>query len=96
LDGYRIAPVLRYLGQRYVDVQNQYSIGANWLMDLSVAKSVAMGDGHKLEFSLNVMNLFDRKYISTISTSDLNTTLNGPSYMVGGTRSVFASVQYKY
>lgn len=96
LDGYRIAPVLRYLGQRYVDVQNQYSIGANWLMDLSVAKSVAMGDGHKLEFSLNVMNLFDRKYISTISTSDLNTTLNGPSYMVGGTKSVFASVQYKY
>lgn len=96
LDGFRIAPVLRYLGKRYADVLNQYSVGATWLADLSVEKDVAMGRGHRLQFALSAMNLFDKKYISTISTSDVNTDQGAPTYMVGATRGVFASVQYKY
>lgn len=95
LNGYRIAPVVRYLGKRYADVLNQYSVDATWLADLSVTKGVVMGP-HKLQFSLSAMNLFDKKYISTISTSDVNTNQGAPTYLVGATRSVFASAQYQY
>jgi iron complex outermembrane receptor protein len=96
LNGYKIAPVVRYLGSRYADVLNQYSVDATWLADLSVSKDVVMGGGHTLRFSLSAMNLFDEKYIATISTSDVNTTQTGPTYLVGAPRSVFASAQYTF
>lgn len=96
LNGYRITPVVRYLGKRYADALNRYSVGATWLADLSIAKDVAMGDGHRLQFSLSAMNLFDKKYISTISTSDVNTNQGAPTYMVGATRSLFAAIRYEY
>lgn len=96
LDGYRIAPVVRYLAKRYADVLNQYSVGATWLVDLSIARDVAMGGGHRLQFSLGAMNLFDKKYISTISTSDVNTNQGAPTYLVGVTRSLFATAKYTY
>lgn len=96
LNGYRIAPVMRYLGKRYADVLNRYSVGATWLADLSIAKDFTMGDGHRLQFSLSAMNLFDKKYIATISTSDVNTSQGAPTYMVGATRSLFAAVRYEY
>lgn len=96
LNGYRIAPVARYLGKRYADVLNQYSVGAVWLADLSVTKEVVMGERNRLQFSLSAMNLFDKKYISTISTSDVNTNQGAPTYMVGATRSLFAAVRYAY
>lgn len=96
LNGYRIAPVVRYLGKRYADVLNRYGVGAAWLVDLSVAKDFAMGGGHGLQFSLSAMNLFDKKYISTISTSDVNTNQGAPTYLVGATRSLFAAVKYTY
>lgn len=96
LNGFKIAPVVRYLGQRYADVLNQYSAGSTWLADLSIGKDITLGDGHKLQFSLSAMNIFDKKYISTISTSDTNTTQTGPTYIVGAPRSVFASLQYRY
>lgn len=96
LDGYRIVPVARYLGRRYVDILNQYSIGAVWLADLSLQKDVIMGGGQKLLFSLSAMNLFDKRYISSFSSSDTTTDSTGVTYTVGAPRSVFASVQYKY
>lgn len=96
LHGFRIVPVVRYLGKRYADVLNQYSVDATWLADLSVMKDVALGGGHRMRFSLGAMNLFDKKYIATISTSDVNTNQGAPTYLVGATRSVFASMQYTY
>ncbi len=96
MNGYRIAPVVRYLGKRYADVMNQYSAGATWLADLSITKDIVMGEGRRLQLSLSVMNLFNKKYISTISTSDVNTNQGAPTYMVGATRSLFASLQYRY
>lgn len=96
LNGYRIAPAVRYLGKRYADVLNQYSVDGTWLADLSVSKNVTVGAGHRLRFSLSALNLFDEKYISTISTSDINTNQGAPTYLVGATRSVFASMEYQY
>ncbi|MDX9715108.1 MAG: TonB-dependent receptor [Dissulfurispiraceae bacterium] len=96
LYGFKIAPVLRYLGKRYADVLNQYSVSDTWLTDLSLSKDVSIGGVQKLKFSLSLLNLFDKKYISTISTSDTNTNQGAPTYLVGVPRSVFVSLQYRY
>ncbi len=94
--GYRIAPVVRYLGKRYADVLNKYSVDSAWVADMSISKHIALNKVHELEVSLSAMNLFDKKYISTISTSDINTNQGAPTYMVGAPRSVFGSIQYRY
>ncbi len=96
INGYRIAPVVRYLDKRYVDVLNKYSVSSTWLTDLSISKDITMGGSHSLQVSLSVMNLFDKKYISTISTSDINTNQGAPTYMVGAPRTIFGSLSYKF
>lgn len=94
--GYRIAPVVRYLGKRYADVLNKHSADAAWVADMSISKDIALSGKHGLSVSLSAMNLFDKEYISTISTGDLNTNENSPTYMVGAPRSIFGSIQYRY
>jgi len=96
LQGLTVTPVVSYLGKRYVDVENRYSVGSSVLVDLSVSREVALDDGHALEFSLSATNLFDKEYIATISTSETNVEEVGPSYIVGAPRAIFASLTYRY
>jgi len=96
LYGYKFAPVLRYLGKRYADVENKYSVDPYWIMDLSLNKEYRLDAKNRLEFSASVTNLFDEEYISTISTSDTNADAGAATYIVGAPRSVFFSMQYKY
>jgi len=94
INGYKIAPIVRYLGKRYVDVTHNYNIDANYLVDLSISKDFTI-DKHKLEFSLSCTNLLDEEYISTINASDININPN-TTYIVGAPRTFFASLGYKY
>lgn len=94
INGYKIAPIVRYLGKRYVDVTHNYNIDANYLVDLSISKDFTI-DKHKLEFSLSCTNLLDEEYISTINASDININPN-TTYIVGAPRTFFASLSYRY
>lgn len=94
LEGYKITPIVRYLGKRYVDVTHNYDIGDSFLVDLSVNKEFKL-DRHKLSLSLACTNLFDKKYISTFSASDIN-IIPETTYTVGAPRTFFASLSYKY
>jgi iron complex outermembrane receptor protein len=95
-DGYKIAPVLRYLGKRYVDVENKHSVKAHYLVDISLNKEIPLSEKQKLDFSLSATNLLNETYISTISTSETNVAEVGPTYIVGVPRAIFASIEYKY
>ena len=94
--GYKLIPVLRYLGKRYAEVENKYSVDPYWLLDFSINKEYTLSDKNKLELSLSVTNLLDEEYISTVSTSDTSTNATTATYIVGAPRSVFFSIQYKY
>lgn len=95
LNGYKITPILRYVGKRYVDTLGQYSIDPYTIIDLSINKEIALGDGHSLDLSFSATNLFDKKYISTFSASEIN-IVPETTYTVGSPRALFASIQYKY
>jgi len=95
LNGYKITPMLRYVGKRYVDTLGQYSVDPYTIIDLSINKEIALGDGHSLDLSLSATNLFDKKYISTFSASEIN-LVPETTYTVGSPRALFASIQYKY
>lgn len=96
LGGYTLSPTVRYLGKRYVDVQNEYSLDPHYLVDISLSKEFALDERQRLAFSLSVTNLLGEEYISTISTSETNVAEVGPTYIVGAPRTLFASIQYKY
>ncbi len=96
LGGYLISPVLRYLGKRYVDVENQHSVDAHYLLDLSINKTFNLEKKGSLDLSFSITNLFDKTYISTVSTSETNVAQNKPTYIVGAPRAAFVSLQYRY
>lgn len=93
--GYKISPILRYVGKRYVDTLGQYSVDPHTLVDLSVNKEFKLDHGHALELSLSATNLMNEKYISTFSASEIN-LVPETTYTVGSPRAVFASIVYKY
>ena len=93
--GFKIAPILRYVGKRYVDTLGQYSVDSYYLVDLSINKEIALDDGHSLDLSLSATNLLDKKYISTFSASEIN-IVPETTYTVGSPRAVFVSLQYKF
>lgn len=96
LGGYAISPIVKYLGKRYVDVQNNYSLEPHYLLDLSLNKEFALDERQSIAVSLSCTNLLGEEYISTISTSETNVAEVGPTYVVGAPRTLFASVAYKY
>ena len=96
LYGYKLSPILRYLGTRYAEVENKYSIDPYWLLDFSINKEYKLNGKDKLELSLSVTNLLNKEYISTVSTEDTSDSASTATYIVGAPRSLFFSVQYKY
>jgi iron complex outermembrane receptor protein len=94
IDGYTFAPILRYLGKRYVDVEHKYDVDAHYLVDVSVSKDFKF-DKHTLALSLACTNLLDEEYISTFGASETNVKQD-ITYTVGAPRTLFASLSYKY
>lgn len=94
IDGYTFAPILRYLGKRYVDVEHKYNVDAHYLVDLSINKDFKF-DKHTLALSLVCTNLLDEEYISTFGASETNVKQD-ITYTVGAPRTLFASLSYKY
>ncbi|MGC8774072.1 MAG: TonB-dependent receptor [Chlorobaculum sp.] len=91
---FTISPVVRYSSARYGDVQHQQKIDGATLFDLDLTWSRAMLGFRNVDCSLSFINLFDKKYVSLISTSDYK-TLNS-SYQPGAPFTVVASIALHY
>ncbi len=96
VNGYVLSPALRYLGERYVDVENRYTVDPYYLLDFSVNKTFKLSAEHALDLSFSITNVLDETYISTVSTSETNVGQNKPTYIVGAPRAAFVSLQYRY
>lgn len=95
LSGYKISPLVRYVGKRYSDALNQYSVDGFVIADLSINKEFKLENNKKIDLSLSVTNIFDKKYISTFSSSDTN-LIPEINYTIGSPRVFFASLAYKF
>ncbi len=91
-----IVPMLRYLGERYGDAEHKEKIGDYTVADLKMGYTIprAIGAGN-LKFSLELLNVFDRKYVSAINASD-DSRSGSTSYSVGApfTALVMAAVDF--
>ncbi len=81
--GFELVPMMRYVGERYADVEHQERIGDHFLADLMLSythKNLLKSESVRL--SLEMYNLFDKRYVSTINVSDDNRA-GAASYLVG-------------
>jgi iron complex outermembrane recepter protein len=89
-----ISPIVRYTSVRYGDVQHQQKIDGATVFDLDLTWSKAMLGFRNVDCSLTFMNLFDKRYVSLISTSDYK-TMNS-TYYPGAPFTVVASIAVHY
>jgi len=90
--GFTVAPVVQYVGSRWATSNYDQKISAYTTTDLTVSYG-NKGNWGSWELSLAALNLFDRKYIGQISTSEVNTASNGAIYYQGAPHTLVATLR---
>lgn len=93
---FEFIPTVRYMGERYGDVEHKEKIDSYAVADLSVNyvnRDVSFAEGLKL--SLNLYNLFNAEYVSMINASD-DTRAGSASYYVGAPFTAVLSVGIEF
>lgn len=85
---------LSYLSHRYFTFENDQAIPAQFLADLTAGYRFS-GPGWRegLELQVNVTNLFDARYISTIGSNDFPVRGDAQTLLAGAPRQVFVTVR---
>jgi iron complex outermembrane receptor protein len=91
-----------YTGKRFFSYDNLAEVDAYTLVDLTAGYRLGGKDmlgGDMLdgaEIQLNVTNLLDEDYVSTIGTNGFGTGADGQTLMVGSPRQVFATIRKSF
>jgi len=97
LGDFSFTPVMRYVGQRYGDIENKEDISDYEVVDLTLDyRKKKVWGFDELSASLNLLNLFDKKYVSTIKNSQDVSEALSTSYYPGAPFSVVGSVGLKF
>lgn len=85
---------LSYLSKRYFNYENDRSVPSQMLADFTVGYRFSGSpilDG--LEAQLNISNLFDEEYVSTINSNGFGIRGDNQTLLVGAPRQVFVTVR---
>ena len=86
-----------YTGERFFSYLNNAKVDGYTTADLSVGYRF---DGNPvlegLELQLNVTNLTDEEFVSTLGTNGFNTSTDNQTLMVGAPRQVFATIRKSF
>lgn len=82
-----------YTGERFFSYDNLAKVDAYTLVDLSAGYRLSGDMLEGAEIQLNVTNLLDEEYVSTLGTNGFGTGADGQTLMVGSPRQVFATVR---
>lgn len=96
-----LSPTVHYTGKRYADVLNENSVNAHTLVDLSIAKAWKLGSGKTLSLQSQLINVFDKHYISDVTTPndatpEIARRITSNYYYVGAPRTFTVSVQLEF
>lgn len=95
VNDFTICPMLRYLGPRYADVENRYSMDDFYLVDLDISWKLVKEPNRNITLKAAATNLFDKEYIATSSAGDQTTEISGLSFTVGAPRTIYAALQFE-
>ncbi len=88
---------LAYTGSRYFSYINNAEVDGYTLADFTAGYRFSGNDALEgLELQLNVTNLMDEDYVSTIGTNGFNINSDNQTLMVGSPRQVFATIRKSF
>jgi iron complex outermembrane receptor protein len=94
--GLEIVPMVRYMGERYGDAEHKEKVGDYFLADLKIDYTFTNAPLLKsIKTSLEFYNLFDKKYISSITSSD-DTRAGSTSYYAGAPFTMLGKVSFDF
>jgi iron complex outermembrane receptor protein len=86
-----------YTGSRYFSYLNNAEVGGYTLADFTAGYRLDGDDALAgVELQLNITNLMDEEYISTMGTNGFGTGTDAQTLMVGSPRQVFATVRKSF
>jgi Outer membrane receptor proteins, mostly Fe transport len=88
---------LSYMSKRYFTYENDQSVGGRTLVSLTAGYRLHADnllDG--LELQVNVENLFDERYVSTIGSNGFGASGDNQTLLPGAPRSVFVSLKKSF
>jgi iron complex outermembrane recepter protein len=89
-------PMVRYIGKRYGDAEHREEIDDYVVADLKMGytfRNISFID--RLKLSLELINLFDEKYVSVINASD-DARAGATSYLVGAPFTAMMTVSFDF
>ena len=94
--GWSFMPSVRYIGKRFGDTEEKQAVDGYTVADLGIAYRTRNVLGFKqMDVDLNISNLFDKRYIGIINTSDY--AVGGlPTYLPGTPRALAVKVSAKF
>jgi iron complex outermembrane receptor protein len=92
--GFSITPMVRYLSSRFADIENKQRVEGYPLADLHASYSPREGIFKDLTLSFSIVNLFDKRYIGLINTSDFSLS-NSTSFYPGASRTVMGGISMR-
>ena len=90
-----ITPVAQYMGSRYDDIYHTNRIPSYYTLNLDIGYSDKSTWG-KTDYTLSILNAFDRRYISQINAPDLPTSGGTMNYYPGAPRTLMAKVAVSF
>jgi iron complex outermembrane receptor protein len=93
---FQVIPMVRYMGSRYGDAEHNEKIDDYVVADLKMGytfKNFSFVD--KLSLSLELINLFDKEYVSVINASD-DSRAGSASYYVGAPFTAMMTVSFDF
>jgi iron complex outermembrane receptor protein len=88
-----VSPTARYMGERYIDAENEYKLSPYFLMDLALSWKIIGSDSRNIILTASVMNILNEKYIATSNGDTSTTGSNMTTFNVGPERTFFAGLQ---
>jgi len=95
--GFSVTPIIRYVSQRYGDIENTEKIDAYTLVDLNLSYTIKkIWTLEEISFGLSFTNLFNQKYVSIIKNYQDASQALSTSYYPGAPFTAIASIGIKY
>lgn len=95
--GFSVTPIIRYVSQRYGDIENKEKIDAYTLVDLNLSYAIKkIWTLEEISFGLSFTNLFNQKYVSIIKNYQDASQALSTSYYPGAPFTAIASIGIKY
>ncbi|HQD37012.1 MAG TPA: TonB-dependent receptor [Thermodesulfovibrio thiophilus] len=94
-EDFEIIPQLRYIGKRYGNVEHKEKVASYQVFDLKLSYiKEKIGTLKTLKASIELDNIFDKKYVSVINAMD--NAVSGTTYYVGAPFTVKGSISFTF